>query len=171
MVTDTSLCGLGQTAPNPLSSTLRYFRDEYLAHIDDRTLPGRACARWRLGGAVTVHTLRIDGVDVAGTAGQTILDVARENGIDDPDAVPPRRTVRRGRVPAVLRRGRGREATACGLRDGGQRGHGGPTSTERLHEYRRTIIEMLFVERNHVCAVCVANNHCELQIARPGARA
>ena len=37
------------------------------------------------------------------------------------------------------------------------------TDSEQLAEYRRTIIEMLFVERNHVCAVCVANNHCELQ--------
>ena len=37
------------------------------------------------------------------------------------------------------------------------------TSSERLDEYRHTIVEMLFVERNHVCAVCVANNHCELQ--------
>ena len=37
-----------------------------------------------------------------------------------------------------------------------------PTPT-RLVEYRRTIVEMLFLERNHVCAVCVANNHCELQ--------
>ena len=43
MVTDTSLCGLGQTAANPLSSTLRYFRDEYLAHIDDRTCPAGRC--------------------------------------------------------------------------------------------------------------------------------
>ena len=33
---------------------------------------------------MTVHTLRIDGVDVAGSAGQTVLDVARENGIDIP---------------------------------------------------------------------------------------
>ena len=30
-------------------------------------------------------------------------------------------------------------------------------------DHRRTIIEMLFVERNHICSVCVANNHCELQ--------
>jgi bidirectional [NiFe] hydrogenase diaphorase subunit len=35
--------------------------------------------------------------------------------------------------------------------------------SERLLEYRQAITEMLFVERNHVCAVCVANNHCELQ--------
>ena len=38
-----SLCGLGQTAPNPVLSTLRYFRDEYEAHIDGRTCPARVC--------------------------------------------------------------------------------------------------------------------------------
>jgi NADH:ubiquinone oxidoreductase subunit F (NADH-binding)/(2Fe-2S) ferredoxin/Pyruvate/2-oxoacid:ferredoxin oxidoreductase delta subunit len=38
-----SLCGLGQTAPNPVLSTLRYFRNEYLAHIVDRTCPARVC--------------------------------------------------------------------------------------------------------------------------------
>jgi bidirectional [NiFe] hydrogenase diaphorase subunit len=43
MVRDTSLCGLGQTAPNPVFSTLRYFRDEYLAHIDGKTCPSGVC--------------------------------------------------------------------------------------------------------------------------------
>jgi len=38
-----SLCGLGQTAPNPVLSTLRYFRDEYLAHIRDRACPALVC--------------------------------------------------------------------------------------------------------------------------------
>jgi bidirectional [NiFe] hydrogenase diaphorase subunit len=40
---DASLCGLGQTAPNPVLSTLRYFRDEYLAHITDRACPAGVC--------------------------------------------------------------------------------------------------------------------------------
>ena len=35
-----SLCGLGQTAPNPVLSTLRYFRDEYVEHIVEQALPG-----------------------------------------------------------------------------------------------------------------------------------
>ncbi len=39
----TSLCGLGQTAPNPVLSTLRYFRDEYEAHIFDKTCPAKVC--------------------------------------------------------------------------------------------------------------------------------
>jgi NADH:ubiquinone oxidoreductase subunit F (NADH-binding)/(2Fe-2S) ferredoxin/Pyruvate/2-oxoacid:ferredoxin oxidoreductase delta subunit len=38
-----SLCGLGQTAPNPVLSTIRYFRDEYEAHIVDRTCPAKVC--------------------------------------------------------------------------------------------------------------------------------
>jgi bidirectional [NiFe] hydrogenase diaphorase subunit len=44
MVRDTSLCGLGQGAPNPVFSTLRYFRDEYLAHIVDHACPAGVCA-------------------------------------------------------------------------------------------------------------------------------
>ena len=39
----TSLCGLGQTAPNPVLSTLRYFRDEYLAHISEKRCPAGVC--------------------------------------------------------------------------------------------------------------------------------
>jgi len=42
-VKNTSLCGLGQGAPNPVISTLRYFRDEYIAHIVDKTCPARVC--------------------------------------------------------------------------------------------------------------------------------
>jgi bidirectional [NiFe] hydrogenase diaphorase subunit len=37
------------------------------------------------------------------------------------------------------------------------------TNTPRLQKHRRTILELLFAERNHICAVCVANGHCELQ--------
>lgn len=39
----TSLCGLGQTAPTPVVSTLRYFRDEYLAHVVDKRCPAGVC--------------------------------------------------------------------------------------------------------------------------------
>jgi bidirectional [NiFe] hydrogenase diaphorase subunit len=43
MVQETSLCGLGQSAPNPVLSTLRYFRDEYEQHIRDRVCPAGVC--------------------------------------------------------------------------------------------------------------------------------
>ena len=42
-IKDNSLCGLGQTAPNPVLSTLRFFRDEYVAHIVDKTCPAGVC--------------------------------------------------------------------------------------------------------------------------------
>jgi bidirectional [NiFe] hydrogenase diaphorase subunit len=43
MVKHTSLCGLGQGAPTPVQSTLRYFRDEYIAHIVDKVCPAGVC--------------------------------------------------------------------------------------------------------------------------------
>jgi bidirectional [NiFe] hydrogenase diaphorase subunit len=43
MVKETSLCGLGQSAPNPVLSTIRYFMDEYTAHIRDHHCPAGAC--------------------------------------------------------------------------------------------------------------------------------
>jgi NADH:ubiquinone oxidoreductase subunit F (NADH-binding)/(2Fe-2S) ferredoxin/Pyruvate/2-oxoacid:ferredoxin oxidoreductase delta subunit len=43
VVQDTAMCGLGQTAPNPVLSTLRYFRDEYLTHIERKFCPATVC--------------------------------------------------------------------------------------------------------------------------------
>jgi len=43
LVKNTSLCGLGQAAPNPIISTLRYFREEYLAHIVEKRCPAGVC--------------------------------------------------------------------------------------------------------------------------------
>jgi len=42
-IKNTSLCGLGQTAPNPVISTLKYFRDEYEAHVTSKTCPSGVC--------------------------------------------------------------------------------------------------------------------------------
>ena len=42
-IKENSLCGLGQTAPNPVLSTLRYFRDEYVAHVVDKKCPAGVC--------------------------------------------------------------------------------------------------------------------------------
>lgn len=44
-IKENSLCGLGQTAPNPVLSTLRYFRDEYIAHIVDKKCPAGVCKK------------------------------------------------------------------------------------------------------------------------------
>jgi NADH-quinone oxidoreductase subunit F len=44
-IKDSSLCGLGQTAPNPVLTTIRYFRDEYEAHINQKKCPAKACKK------------------------------------------------------------------------------------------------------------------------------
>lgn len=44
MIKDSALCGLGQTAPNPVLTTIKYFRDEYVAHIKDKSCPSGVCS-------------------------------------------------------------------------------------------------------------------------------
>jgi len=46
-IKDSALCGLGQTAPNPVLTTIRYFRDEYEAHIKDKKCPAKECPALR----------------------------------------------------------------------------------------------------------------------------
>jgi NADH-quinone oxidoreductase subunit F len=43
MIKDTSLCGLGQTAPNPVLSTLKHFREEYVQHVVDKVCKAGVC--------------------------------------------------------------------------------------------------------------------------------
>jgi NADP-reducing hydrogenase subunit HndC len=43
VIKDASMCGLGQTLPNPVLSTLKYFREEYVAHVKDKNCPAKAC--------------------------------------------------------------------------------------------------------------------------------
>jgi NADH-quinone oxidoreductase subunit F len=60
-VKEGSLCGLGQTAPNPVLTTLRYFRDEYEAHIRDRRCPAGVCTaliRYSIDPAVCIGCTR-----------------------------------------------------------------------------------------------------------------
>ena len=44
-IKETALCGLGQTAPNPVLSTIKYFRDEYEAHIYEKRCPAHHCQK------------------------------------------------------------------------------------------------------------------------------
>jgi ferredoxin len=43
VIIDTSICGLGQSAPNPVLTTIQFFKDEYLAHLQDNKCPGKVC--------------------------------------------------------------------------------------------------------------------------------
>ena len=110
-----------------------------------------------------VHTLRIDGHDVAGADGQTILAVARENGVEIPTMCHLDGLSDTGgcRMCVVQVAGQSKLTPACVTVVA--EGMDVTTSSPELVEYRRTIVEMMYLERNHICAICVANNACELQ--------
>ena len=131
----TSLCGLGQTAPNPVLSTLRYFRDEYrrahrAARAARRESAQPAPGRRQTGGdrmsqaPVRVNTLTIDGREVGARDDQTILEVARENGIFIPTLCHLPGLSTRGRLPPVPGGGQGHQQAAAGLRHPRGGGHG-----------------------------------------------
>jgi NADH:ubiquinone oxidoreductase subunit F (NADH-binding)/(2Fe-2S) ferredoxin/Pyruvate/2-oxoacid:ferredoxin oxidoreductase delta subunit len=72
LVKEASLCGLGQTAPNPVLSTLRYFKDEYLAHIREKKCPARVC-RELITFTIDPATCNGCGACVAVCSGKAIL--------------------------------------------------------------------------------------------------
>lgn len=112
---------------------------------------------------MAVKTLTIDGKPVSAREDQTILEVAREHGIRIPTLchLPGLENVGACRLCLVEVTGVPKLLPACVTVV--QEGMEVSTNTERLRRYRRMIIELLFAERNHVCSVCVANGHCELQ--------
>jgi bidirectional [NiFe] hydrogenase diaphorase subunit len=108
-------------------------------------------------------SLRIDGTLVSAFEGQTVLEAARANGNFIPtlcalEGVSP---VGGCRLCIVEVSGSDRLLTACTAPV--QEGMSIITNSPRLTAHRRISVELLLVERNHVCAVCVSNRHCELQ--------
>lgn len=110
-----------------------------------------------------VKTLIIDGQEVSAIRGQTILQVAQENGIHIPTLchLDGLSDVGACRMCLVEIKGSPKLLPACVATV--FEGMEVSTNTERLQRYRRNILEMLFAERNHICSVCVSNGHCELQ--------
>jgi bidirectional [NiFe] hydrogenase diaphorase subunit len=113
--------------------------------------------------AVEVKTLIIDEQEVSARRGQTILEVARENEIYIPTLchMEGLSDVGACRMCLVEIKGSKKLLPACVATV--FEGMEVSTNTERLKQHRRTILELLFAERNHICSVCVANGHCELQ--------
>ncbi len=113
--------------------------------------------------AVDVKTLTIDGVEVSARADQTVLEVAREQNIFIPTLchLDGLSDVGACRLCVVEVKNSPKLFPACVLQV--QEGMEVTTKSERLLHHRRTILELLFAERNHICAVCVANGNCELQ--------
>jgi bidirectional [NiFe] hydrogenase diaphorase subunit len=110
-----------------------------------------------------IRTLKIDGRDVGAHEDETILDIARENGIFIPTLCELDGLSAPGacRLCLVEVKGWNKLVPACvTLADEGMEV---TTDSERLQNYRRMIVELLFAEGHHNCAVCVSNGNCELQ--------
>jgi len=110
-----------------------------------------------------VFSIRIDGELVKAAEGQTVLEAARAAGKYIPTLcyLEGLSAVGACRLCIVQASGTDRLLPACTTPV--QDGMSVTTNSPRLTEYRRIAVELLLVERNHICAVCVSNGHCELQ--------
>jgi bidirectional [NiFe] hydrogenase diaphorase subunit len=112
---------------------------------------------------MATKTLAIDGKLCTARPEDSVLAAARDAGIPIPTLCQLDGVTAHGgcRVCLVEVAGQNRLYPACTTQVWeGMEVH---TNTPRLHEYRKMIVELLFAERNHICSVCVANGHCELQ--------
>lgn len=108
-------------------------------------------------------SIRIDGELISALEGQTILQAAKASGkhiptLCDLEGLTP---VGACRVCIVEVSGVNRLLPACTTPI--QDGMSVITNSPRITRYRRIAVELLLVERNHICSVCVSNGHCELQ--------
>ncbi len=112
---------------------------------------------------MSVVTLTINDDMVSARAGDTLLQVINERGIRLPTLCHMEGLSERGgcRLCLVEVGEAKRLQPACVTEV--QEGMVVHTHSERLTRYRRMILELIFSERNHICAFCVANGHCELQ--------
>jgi bidirectional [NiFe] hydrogenase diaphorase subunit len=110
-----------------------------------------------------IKTLKINGKDVGGREDETILELARENGIEIPTMchMEGLSIIGACRLCLVEVKGWNKLVPACATYI--EEGMEVTTNSPRLQKYRRMIVELLFSEGNHFCAVCVSNGNCELQ--------
>jgi bidirectional [NiFe] hydrogenase diaphorase subunit len=112
---------------------------------------------------MSVKTLTIDGNQIAVEEGKTVLEAAKEAGVHIPTLCHLEGVSDIGacRLCLVEISGARKLLPACVTEVA--EGMEIQTNTAKLQEYRRMLVELLFSEGNHVCAVCVANGNCELQ--------
>lgn len=112
---------------------------------------------------MAIRTLTINDKLITSRQDESVLEAARENGVEIPtlchlDGLSEAAACRMCLVEVGAS---GRLVPACVTQV--DEGMTIRTDTPRLREYRKMILELLLAERNHVCSVCVANGHCELQ--------
>lgn len=112
---------------------------------------------------MSVVTLTINGETISAQDGQTLLSVLHEHGVEVPTLCHMDGLSERGGCRLCLVELEGNNKLQASCVTTAQEGMVVQTHTDRLIAYRKQILEMLFAERNHVCAVCVVNGNCELQ--------
>lgn len=112
---------------------------------------------------MSVKTLQIDGKMVTGPEGESIFTVAWENGIQIPRLCHIGGLTDVGACRLCLVEIEGQRRLQASCLTPVQEGMVVRTDTNKLRAHRKLIVELLMAERNHVCAVCVANGDCELQ--------
>ncbi len=112
---------------------------------------------------MAVKTLTIDGKHVSADESETILQAATDNDIRIPTLCHLEGLSEVGacRLCIVEVSGSNKLLSACTTKI--TEGMEVKTNSDRIKKYRLMTLELLFAERNHVCAVCVANRHCDLQ--------
>jgi bidirectional [NiFe] hydrogenase diaphorase subunit len=112
---------------------------------------------------MSIITLTIDGEQLSAQPTDTILAIAREHNIPIPTLchLDGLTDVGACRLCLIEIEGSTKLSPACTTKP--VEGMVVRTNTERLKRYRRMIVELLASEGNHQCAVCVVNNHCDLQ--------
>lgn len=113
--------------------------------------------------ATKTISARIDGELVTAAEGQTILEVARANGKQIPTLCYLKGLSPSGACRVCMVELAGTEKLLPSCTTPLQDGMSIRTSSEKLTQYRRMVVELLLVERNHVCSACVSNGYCELQ--------
>jgi formate dehydrogenase alpha subunit len=218
-VRETSLCGLGQAAANPVLSTIRHFRSEYEAHIIEKRCPAHACSgrtrearrighgyppasttglsrrtierdlgRDRAGllgpgrpprgaalpalrsgadGEGTVMpedvSLTIDDLEVTAAAGATILEAAKQAGIDIPHLCSDPRLAPTAACRLCIVEIDGDRGVQTSCTRTVSPGMVVRTRTERTRSLRRATLEMFLSEHRVVCPTCDMDGECLLQ--------
>ncbi len=110
-----------------------------------------------------MNTATVNGQPINITGERTILEACDENGIALPRLCHLEGLTDVGSCRLCLVEVAGARSLVPACMTPVEDGMEITTDSDFLRQYRRMMIEMLFAERNHVCAVCVANGHCELQ--------
>jgi bidirectional [NiFe] hydrogenase diaphorase subunit len=113
--------------------------------------------------STAIATLKINGVEVTVPEGNTILEAAKANGIAIPTLCYLEGLTSYGgcRLCLVEIIGSPKLFPACATPV--STGMEVVTNSDRLKDYRKMAVQMLLAERTHICSVCIADDHCELQ--------